>query len=139
MNTFGERLKYALHLRDVSQAELARVIGVKQQAIYLLCAGKSGGTKHAFSIARYLRIDPEWLILGNGKPPGIDSADGQDEDDPFGHGLLTLQERELLALFRCLTAAQREESIKQLQEKERVNREVVLELSKTLGKGSSTH
>ena len=110
LDTFGKRLKYAMKIRDVSQAELGGVIGLKQQAIFLLCKEKSKGTKHAFAIARYLRVDPEWLILGSGHPPSaIDSEDGQTQDDLFAHGLLTAQERELLTHFRGLTKAQRDE------------------------------
>ena len=133
LDTFGKRLKYAMKVRDVSQAELAGVIGLKQQAIFLLCKEKSKGTKHAFSIARYLRVDPEWLILGSGRPPsGIDSEDGQTQDDLFAHGLLTAQERELLTHFRGLTKAQRNEEALSVEKMARLNKEMVAELSKTL-------
>jgi transcriptional regulator with XRE-family HTH domain len=133
LDTFGKRLKYAMKVRDVSQAELAGVIGLKQQAIFLLCKEKSKGTKHAFAIARYLRVDPEWLILGSGNPPsGIDSEDGQTQDDLFAHGLLTAQERELLTHFRGLTKAQRDEEALSVEKMARLNKELVAELSKTL-------
>ena len=133
LDTFGKRLKYAMKVRDVSQAELAGVIGLKQQAIFLLCKEKSKGTKHAFAIARYLRVDPEWLILGSGNPPsGIDSEDGQTQDDLFAHGLLTAQERELLTHFRGLTKAQRDEEALNVEKMARLNKELVAELSKTL-------
>ena len=133
LDTFGKRLKYAMKLRDASQAELAGVIGLKQQAIFLLCKEKSKGTKHAFAIARYLRVDPEWLILGSGRPPGgIDSETGQSQDDLFAHGLLTSQERELLAHFRGLTKAQRDEEALKVEKMARLNKEMVAELSKML-------
>ena len=133
LDTFGKRLKYAMKVREVSQAELAGVIGLKQQAIFLLCKEKSKGTKHAFAIARYLRVDPEWLILGSGNPPsGIDSEDGQTQDDLFAHGLLTAQERELLTHFRGLTKAQRDEEALNVEKMARLNKELVAELSKTL-------
>ena len=133
LDTFGKRLKYAMKVRDVSQAELAGIIGLKQQAIFLLCKEKSKGTKHAFAIARYLRVDPEWLILGSGRPPsGIDSEDGQTRDDLFAHGLLTAQERELLTHFRGLTKAQRDEEALSVEKMARLNKELVAELSKTL-------
>lgn len=133
LDTFGKRLKYAMKVREVSQAELAGVIGLRQQAIFLLCKEKSKGTKHAFAIARYLRADPEWLILGSGHPPGgIDSGDGQTQDDLFAPGLLTAQERELLTHFRGLTKAQRDEQALSVQKLARLNKELVAELSKTL-------
>ena len=133
LDTFGKRLKYAMKVREVSQAELAGVIGLRQQAIFLLCKEKSKGTKHAFAIARYLRVDPEWLILGSGHPPGgIDSEDGQTQDDLFAPGLLTAQERELLTHFRGLTKAQRDEQALSVQKLARLNKELVAELSKTL-------
>ena len=133
LDTFGKRLKYAMKVRDVSQAELGGVIGLKQQAIFLLCKEKSKGTKHAFAIARYLRVDPEWLILGSGRPPsGIDSEDGQTQDDLFAQGLLTSQERGLLTHFRGLTKAQRDEEAVNVEKMARLNKEVLAELSKTL-------
>ena len=133
LDTFGKRLKYAMKLRDASQAELAGVIGLKQQAVFLLCKEKSKGTKHAFAIARYLRVDPEWLILGSGRPPGgIDSETGQSQDDLFAHGLLTSQERELLAHFRGLTKAQRDEEALKVEKMARLNKEMVAELSRML-------
>ena len=133
LDTFGKRLKYAMKVRDVSQAELGGVIGLKQQAIFLLCKEKSKGTKHAFAIARYLRVDPEWLILGSGNPPsGIDSEDGQTQDDLFAHGLLTAQERELLTHFRGLTKAQRDEEALSVEKMAKLNKQLVAELSKTL-------
>ena len=133
LDTFGKRLKYAMKLRGASQAELAGVIGLKQQAVFLLCKEKSKGTKHAFAIARYLRADPEWLILGSGRPPGgIDSETGQSQDDLFAHGLLTSQERELLAHFRGLTKAQRDEEALNVEKMARLNKEMVAELSRML-------
>ena len=133
LDTFGKRLKYAMKVRDVSQAELGGVIGLKQQAIFLLCKEKSKGTKHAFAIARYLRVDPEWLILGSGHPPsGIDGEDGQPQDDLLAYGLLTSQERGLLTHFRGLTKAQRDEEALNVEKMARLNKEVLAELSKTL-------
>ena len=133
LDTFGKRLKYAMKVRDVSQAELGGVIGLKQQAIFLLCKEKSKGTKHAFAIARYLRVDPEWLILGSGQAPsGIDGEDGQTQDDLLAYGLLTSQERGLLTHFRGLTKAQRDEEALSVEKMARLNKEVLAELSKTL-------
>ncbi len=133
LDTFGKRLKHALKIRNVSQAELAAVIGLKQQAIFLLCKEKSKGTKHSFSVARYLRVDPEWLILGSGQPPsGIDGEDGQPQDDLLAHGLLTSQERGLLTHFRGLTKAQRDEEALNVEKMAKLNKEVLAELSKTL-------
>jgi transcriptional regulator with XRE-family HTH domain len=129
LDTFGKRLKHALKIRNVSQAELAAVIGLKQQAIFLLCKEKSKGTKHSFSVARYLRVDPEWLILGSGQPPsGVDGP----QDDLFASGLLTSQERGLLTHFRGLTKAQRDEEALNVEKMARLNKELVAELSKTL-------
>ncbi len=54
MNTVSERLKYALIVRDVSQSELARRIGV---------------TRGALKIAEALELDPYWLIFGRGDGP----------------------------------------------------------------------
>ena len=133
MNTFGKRLKYAMHVRQVTQAALGAAIGLKQQAIYLLCNEKSKGTKHAFAIARCMNIDPEWLILGSGHPPSLGDEDGMGLGDLTKTGLITSEERDLLILFRGLTKAQRAEQIEQIRKASRANKEVLQELSNETG------
>ena len=66
MNTVSERLKYALLVRDISQAELARKIGVTRGAISNLINKVSQGlsAENALKIAEALEVDPYWLVFG---------------------------------------------------------------------------
>lgn len=69
MNSLPERLKYALILREMSQAELARKAGVTRAAISNVANGisKNFSADVALKVARALSVDPYWLILGEGK------------------------------------------------------------------------
>lgn len=71
MNTVSERLKYALLVKDVSQSELARRIGVTRGAISNLINNVSQGlsAENALKIAEVLGIDPYWLVFGRGEAP----------------------------------------------------------------------
>lgn len=71
MNTVSERLKYALLVRDISQAELARKIGVTRGAISNLINKVSQGlsAENALKIAEALEVDPYWLVFGRGEGP----------------------------------------------------------------------
>lgn len=70
MNTVGERLSFALELRQVKPAELARKVGVSKSAISQICSGKTKNfnAETAMNICNALNINPFWLILGKGKP-----------------------------------------------------------------------
>lgn len=70
MNTIQERLQYALELREMSQAELARKSGVTRAAISNVVNGisKNFSADVALKVARVLQVDPYWLILGEGRP-----------------------------------------------------------------------
>jgi len=57
----GDRLAERLGACGISQAELARRIGVKQPSIAALISGKSQRTRHLHRIARELRTSPEYL------------------------------------------------------------------------------
>lgn len=43
MSTLGSRIRDVLEQKGMSQAELARLVGVKQQTIHYLCHPKSAG------------------------------------------------------------------------------------------------
>jgi len=59
--TLGERIKERLNAVGLSQAELARRIGVTQPAITHLIKRGTGGTAHLHKIARELETTPEYL------------------------------------------------------------------------------
>lgn len=67
MNTFAERLKIAIAKRGISQAEAARLCGIAQQSLNYIIANNLTSSKLAPQIASSLSINPEWLILGQGK------------------------------------------------------------------------
>lgn len=64
--TLSERLSYALKYTKVSQSELARRIGIKQQAIQYLCASNATKSKFTYEIADALDIRSDWLAQGKG-------------------------------------------------------------------------
>ena len=67
MNTLSERLIYALQVTGVSQSELARRIGIKQQSISQICSGKSARSRYTTQIAEALGISSHWLATGDGE------------------------------------------------------------------------
>ncbi|WP_348995941.1 XRE family transcriptional regulator [Achromobacter sp. HNDS-1] len=76
MNTFGDRLKFALALRGVTASALARHLGIKPQAIYQVQSGASGAmnASNAAATADFLRIPIRWLTDGEGKPPTAETS-----------------------------------------------------------------
>jgi len=71
MISFGDRLKFALKLRGVTAAALARHLGVAPQAIYQVQSGKSGAmnASNAAAAAEFLRVPIRWLTDGEGPTP----------------------------------------------------------------------
>ncbi len=98
MNTVSERLKYALLVRDISQAELARKIGVTRGAISNLINKVSQGlsAENALKIAEALEVDPYWLVFGRGEGPVTK------RDINFGLGNLTSSREEAQKLISTM-------------------------------------
>jgi len=67
MNTFAARLKIAIDKRGISQSEAARLCGIAQQSLNYIITNNLNSSKLAPQIASALEINPEWLILGQGK------------------------------------------------------------------------
>jgi DNA-binding XRE family transcriptional regulator len=57
----GVRLGFLLRERGLSQSELARRIGISQQAIHKLIVGQSRGSTHIVALARELGTTPAYL------------------------------------------------------------------------------
>lgn len=70
--TIGERIDERLKAIGISQAELARRVGVGQSTINGLIRGESRGSKHLHVIARTLRTSPAYLI-GETEDPAPDA------------------------------------------------------------------
>lgn len=62
--TFSERLKFAMEMRGLTQAQLAESIGVSQPSIWKLVSGSSKGSKKIVEIAYALGVTPKWLLTG---------------------------------------------------------------------------
>jgi len=75
VNTLADRLIFALEQNQVSQAELARRINVKRQAIQYLCSSGTSKSKFAYDIAEALNINVDWLVTGNGEMNAVNSAE----------------------------------------------------------------
>lgn len=77
--TFGERLRYMLDLRGVSQSELARKSGITQAAISNIIRR---GTRNPSSVSlqafgQILFCSPDWLLTGKGDPVAGRSMNGE--------------------------------------------------------------
>lgn len=72
MPTFGERVRLLLQERGISQAELARRVGTKQQTISYLVKGNGAAqtSRYSAKIADILGVNPLWLQTGEGSQQG---------------------------------------------------------------------
>lgn len=81
-----------MNARELSQAELARRVGVAQPTIYSLVHSNKVGSKHLHKIARVLGTTPAYL--------------SGETDDPLSDAPpppeLSLEEVELIEIFRRL-------------------------------------
>ena len=68
MTTLSERLTALMAEKGLSQAELARMIGVKQPSIFKILSGQTLNPKNILEIATTLNVDPHWLKTGEGDP-----------------------------------------------------------------------
>lgn len=63
---YSERLKTARKQAGLTQADLARQVGIDQTSISNLERGKSQGSSHTVSIAHACGVSPLWLESGEG-------------------------------------------------------------------------
>lgn len=93
----SDRLREQMKRCDVSQSELARRIGVSQQAISRLVAGAVVGSKNLHRIARELGTTPAYLT---------GETDDPDADAP-PEPTLNREDRALFDAFHQLEAVER--------------------------------
>jgi len=64
----GARIRQVLTQKGMTQAQLARLVGVKQQTISYICAADSQAatSRYAVKIAEVLGVNPAWLQTGLG-------------------------------------------------------------------------
>lgn len=67
----SERMRMALSASGLTQAELARRVGVRQPSVNDWLSGKTKILKAAtaLKVATALRVDPAWLLWGDGQGP----------------------------------------------------------------------
>lgn len=66
MDTLSDRLKIAMERAEVSQAELARKIGIKPAALQYLLSSGAQASRFTFELAHALDVKTEWLAAGAG-------------------------------------------------------------------------
>ena len=66
MSTIGDRVREAMEFAGLSQSELARRIGKKQQAIQQILSGTTQRSRYLPEIARETGCRLEWLLTGVG-------------------------------------------------------------------------
>lgn len=66
-NSFAERLRLAIAHSGMTQADLAKQIGVSQSTISQVVNGKVSGVCRTSVIAKALGIDRNWLVYGEGE------------------------------------------------------------------------
>lgn len=90
MSTLKERLTQAMaHANKDNQSKLAREVGVTRAAVskWMSTATTSLQTEHAFRVAKYLGVNPQWLATGEGSmldsdDPDRSLIDAAREEDP---------------------------------------------------------
>lgn len=84
LTTIGGRLKWLLKERGMNQADLARAIGVSENAISSIILGdsKQPSALNTLKICAYLEAEYEWLLTGKGeiwRQPAPPTDQGADE------------------------------------------------------------
>nr|WP_315542412.1 helix-turn-helix transcriptional regulator [uncultured Aggregatibacter sp.] len=81
MTTLAERLATLMAEKGLSQAELARIIGVKQPSIFKILSGQTLNPKNILEIATALGVNAHWLKTGEGSPDADVFAFTSEKDD----------------------------------------------------------
>lgn len=86
--SLGVRLKQARQKKNLTQEELADLVGIKQQAVQRIEAGKVKSTSYIVQLAQALDVSPQWLALGEetvAAPTPIPAPIVKDADQTFFH------------------------------------------------------
>ena len=68
MTTLAERLTSLMDEKGISQAELARLIGIKQPSVFKILTGETRNPKNILEMAAVLGVNAHWLKTGEGEP-----------------------------------------------------------------------
>ncbi|MBS8942801.1 helix-turn-helix transcriptional regulator [Escherichia coli] len=64
METISQRLKKKREEMNMSQAQLAKKVGMRQQSLQAIEAGTTKRPRYLFELASALHCDPKWLLYG---------------------------------------------------------------------------
>lgn len=106
----GERLRSRMSELGISQAALARRVGVSQQTIGRLVSGDATGSKYLHRIARELSTTPAWLERET-NDPNSDAPEAEYSADERGwieslRALSTRERAAVVSLIRALSASE---------------------------------
>lgn len=100
--SLATRLKQARQKKKLTQADLAAAIGVKQQAIQRIEAGKVKSTSYIVQMAKVLDVSSEWLALGD---QAGDSTTSASTATTSAHKLPLIEWSDLSNLSKALQSA----------------------------------
>ncbi|WP_089528511.1 helix-turn-helix transcriptional regulator [Pantoea ananatis] len=66
MNTLSKRVKQCRLALNLSQAQLAKKVGMSQQSMHAIEAGEIQRPRLILELAKELNCDPNWLVYGEG-------------------------------------------------------------------------
>lgn len=75
--TLSERLQWALNESGMTQAELARAVGISPPSLHGLLSGRYKRSRYTAKIAASLGISASWLADGAGRPKAKLSPEAQ--------------------------------------------------------------
>ena len=65
METISQRLKQKREEMNLSQDQLAKLAGMKQQSLQAIEAGTTKRPRYLVGLARALKCEPEWPLVGD--------------------------------------------------------------------------
>ncbi|MCE9859827.1 helix-turn-helix domain-containing protein [Raoultella planticola] len=66
METISQRLKNKREEMNLSQAQLAELVGMTQQSLQAIEAGLTKRPRYIIELSSALKCDPHWLLYGEG-------------------------------------------------------------------------
>jgi DNA-binding XRE family transcriptional regulator len=91
MQTLGDRIRELREESDESQSGLAKIVGVKKQAIWAI---ENGGTQEPAAttilpIARHYGVNAWWLLYGEGPKHAETASDGQSQAERYSNEMIS--------------------------------------------------
>lgn len=81
----GERIEEARKIKNLTQADIARHLGISRSAVALWGSNStSPSIARTKELARYLEVSPEWLAFGTGTMSAYETHIHREEEDVDG-------------------------------------------------------